>query len=1161
MKLTIKTDAGFADMNPLILLLAFAFAVTTHAAEYFVSTRGNDAATGNSANTPYATIVKGVSMLKAGDTLTILPGEYSEAVEVRKLAGTKEAPITIHAQREGTVLVRGDVEVAGWETVAGLDGVYAVKFEKTAQGVADPRTLTHYDPAATATEIGTKPGSFFHEAKSGRLLVRTPDARPPGVLMVSVTNGNGIALDGCAHITIEGLAFTGYQHADTSVLLGSRTRWGVLAGKSDSITLRRCTAYLNSGGLYFTTGTANSVIEECFVFGNASRTIGISNQILGWGAKDCVFRRNRIEGFNGATGSQDQITFYSNAGHANLLENNTAIRASFMDKGEADNVRVVGNITTGPRPQFYRPEDASNLRVQYTNPAKLAAQFADPVNGDFRLLPESPQRGKGLNGADPGPNPFREEVFFVSPDGDDGANGLTPAKPWKTLKHAAAKAKAGDTIYLMPGVYEEALTHPQSGTAEKPIRFVRRGDGRVILDGKGTLPVGIDLSGRSHIEVEGLVVRNFAQHGVKAADGAGITLSHLMIGGSGADALNASKVNALTLRHCFLGRSGGAVVRLEQCSDATLMGNLFGDGTGPRLVCDALSLATLWSDRNQFIPGGATLIEAASQKHAALADWQTSGMDTHSLIAEPGFDDQGTGGGGVLLRADSPLVGRGPLASAIGPFRRMSAEQPVTVQQSRLHSATPTTANLECRTPSAPVEITLEWGDSPALGQKRTAYASIDHSLSLTGLKPGTTYHARFTTAMRETRTVFATDRDTLQATVNAAQAEAITFTTPASTAAPRTFHVAPDGDDTRAGLARDSAWRSINHAASQAVAGDTVLVHSGTYEETIIVRGTGAADAPLTFRTAPGAVVWLTGSDRLRSTAFLIKEKSHVVLDGFRFRDFLSEESSHKSVVVIIGGSHNTVRRCFYDGRVLSGYMNVFLGMSDSTDALIENCVMILGMGEGMSLNTCPRSAVRHCVFYNNNIRALSVMTDTTGALHDPVTVTHNLFCAVIPAKGSSAFIRTRQLRNLVSDHNAYFDRIVESERGIVETMFIGEKKVGQPKPGSYDGMDFTLATMRTETGNDKHSLFGNPSLPVVKELSPRYDKVTPDRNERTWQGKWMANELHQTRKEIQPLDFHHFIAAPDNPLAKAADGKPIGLDLAAFGSDFVRAADRGAP
>lgn len=48
------------------------------------------------------------------------------------------------------------------------------------------------------------------------------------------------------------------------------------------------------------------------------------------------------------------------------------------------------------------------------------------------------------------------------------------------------------------------------------------------------------------------------------------------------------------------------------------------------------------------------------------------------------------------------------------------------------------------------MEITLEWGDSPALGQKRTASARIAHTVSLTRLKPGATYHARFTS--RENR-------------------------------------------------------------------------------------------------------------------------------------------------------------------------------------------------------------------------------------------------------------------------------------------------------------------------------------------------------------------------------------------------------------------------
>lgn len=72
--------------------------------------------------------------------------------------------------------------------------------------------------------------------------------------------------------------------------------------------------------------------------------------------------------------------------------------------------------------------------------------------------------------------------------------------------------------------------------------------------------------------------------------------------------------------------------------------------------------------------------------------------------------------------------------------------------------------------------------------------------------------------------------------------------------------------------------------------------------------------------------------------------------------------------------------------------------------------------------------------------------------------------------------------------------------------------------------------------------------ALALRKVHAPRYDKDNPANNDRAWEAKWMANDLHQTRREIQPLDFHHFFAAPGNPLAKASDGRPIGLDPAVF-------------
>ena len=77
--------------------------------EYFVARRGSDTASGDSVSTAFLTVGKGLSVLKPGDTLTVMPGEYFESNSVR-LAGRPDAPITIRAWRPGTVLLRGDVD-------------------------------------------------------------------------------------------------------------------------------------------------------------------------------------------------------------------------------------------------------------------------------------------------------------------------------------------------------------------------------------------------------------------------------------------------------------------------------------------------------------------------------------------------------------------------------------------------------------------------------------------------------------------------------------------------------------------------------------------------------------------------------------------------------------------------------------------------------------------------------------------------------------------------------------------------------------------------------------------------------------------------------------------------------------------------------------------
>ena len=55
--------------------------------------------------------------------------------------------------------------------------------------------------------------------------------------------------------------------------------------------------------------------------------------------------------------------------------------------------------------------------------------------------------------------------WYVSPQGDDGANGGTPATAFRTLQRAEGAVKPGDTVLIGSGVYEGDTTARRPGSA------------------------------------------------------------------------------------------------------------------------------------------------------------------------------------------------------------------------------------------------------------------------------------------------------------------------------------------------------------------------------------------------------------------------------------------------------------------------------------------------------------------------------------------------------------------------------------------------------------------------------------------------------------------------------------------------------------------------
>jgi len=87
-----------------------------------------------------------------------------------------------------------------------------------------------------------------------------------------------------------------------------------------------------------------------------------------------------------------------------------------------------------------------------------------------------------------------------------------------------------------------------------------------------------------------------------------------------------------------------------------------------------------------------------------------------------------------------------------------------------------------------------------------------------------------------------------------------------------KTWHVS---GETLAGIEQKQV-RTISRAAALAGPGDTVIIHSGIYREAVEIEKSGKPGNPITFQTAAGAGVIMTGADRISEWAE-VKGDGHI--------------------------------------------------------------------------------------------------------------------------------------------------------------------------------------------------------------------------------------------------------------------------------------------
>src|SRR6266540_3656931 len=188
----------------------------------------------------------------------------------------------------------------------------------------------------------------------------------------------------------------------------------------------------------------------------------------------------------------------------------------------------------------------------------------------------------------------------------------------------------------------------------------------------------------------------------------------------------------------------------------------------------------------------------------------------------------------------------------------------------------------------------------------------------------------------------------------------------------------------------------TIKPAASQATAGQTVQVASGTYPELVTVSNSGAPGSPIVFSAAPGASVTVSG----QANGFKLGGKSYVTIQGFTVADtqshgiYVSSSSSNVTVndnqvsgITGYGFWANSSSGVTVSGNTISNTSNYGLHVDTSSNVTVSgNDVSFAGQRAvdlikyGIKLTDTTNSLVSGNVSHDNSNDGIFLDATTTG-------------------------------------------------------------------------------------------------------------------------------------------------------------------------------------
>jgi len=1089
----LSTSAMRLKVFRLALLLAGTLAVfgrPADAGEVFVSSEtGKDAGDGLTRESAFASLGKAVGAAAPGSIITLLPGWYGGGIKLK--AGTKARPTVLRAERPGTVFLGRPGILSGFSRGEGMTYTYCCAAEGAPRALIETDTGKLLRYLASAVDVEELAGTYCFDENEKRLHIHPSDSA--GVshhIYRPVTEGTGITL--ANHTVVRGLIMTGFGNA--------------------AITGR---------------GLTGAVVENCRLYGNGY-AIHLS------GGTECVIRGNEAWNNRPAYDEGAQIHFTGVPALENILvESNVAYGSAQIGirfySGKAVDCVARDNLTYGNRLGgfFYKVNDSTNLvgernvsagnrnydfgsQVQSHNTYGSQARygpaatdlrlgekdwrFADPAYRDYRLQSDSPARGAAPDGSDLGALQYDGSVVYVRPDGNDGNDGTSVTRAWQTLTHACRALKPGQTLYLEPGDWGEAMKLAGIKAADgKPTRIRVRGRGVASV-------TGIEVRQCANLEIDGLRVAAL----VSLAASEAVTLGRCTVARSQTSGISIAASHGVVVEHCASASNVGVGVDIRDGSSRVQVVSCILTGNEGGQISVAADSRDIYSNFNAFAGEIGTV---RGRSGGSLDAWQgLSGMDGNSLeLAKSGLAELIRED--FRVRAGHPLSFAGRCSRPIGPGGTFVSgrDEHRPIERVETVSTTRTSANITFWTPGRATGTVIEWGKTAEYGSLHDrgsgGHGEFEtfHTVSLLGLAPGRTYHFRVGFRDHDApveRKIRGKDPITWSADH--------TFTAATEDPAPRSLYVSLDGDDARDGLTPETPWRTLHKAAREARAGDTVTIAPGRYLELLrpLQTGTGS-DRRITFRAERPQTVFLDGGlikfvREGRSHCIQVQTKGFLTFENLTCEAVRAHDNGgyrggvgYSGLIKISGSAGIEIKSCVMDGR--ARYMpcmwvfdaGIMPGVADDVPGFtVTDSVFAFGW---RSLGIVAK---RRCVFRNNVfIRAMTGMfTIIGGTKLDTLYLRNNIIQSLLLRKRNNVLWNVPKALN--SDYNCF---VWDSDNKKRVVCHEGAYRTSPKLSG--------LSEWRKAFGQDAHSIEAEPDYPLSKlagfGLAGRFDKKQPIRIE----------------------------------------------------------------